>query len=91
MQIQVALRYDRAQSQRKHFLHEAELATSLDHENILQLYGAVLPGLYIDSVALVSVSVTSSRRSVSWGAAGAKTASKKRSGEVQCRKAREFP
>lgn len=66
MQIQVALRYDRAQSQRKHFLHEAELATLLNHENILHLHGVVLPGLYTDSVALVSVSV------VSWGAAGAK-------------------
>lgn len=52
--IQVALRYDRGQSQRKHFLHEAELATSLNHENILHLYGVVLPGLYTDSVALVT-------------------------------------
>ena len=55
MQIQVALRYDRGQSQRKHFLHEAELATSLNHENILHVYGVILPGLYTDSVALVSV------------------------------------
>ena len=54
MQIQVALRYDRAQSQRKHFLHEAEMATSLNHENILHLYGVILPGLYTESVALVT-------------------------------------
>ena len=55
MQIQVALRYDRAQHQRKHLLHEAELAASLNHENILSVYGVILPGLYTDSVALVTM------------------------------------
>ncbi|KAJ7370241.1 hypothetical protein OS493_033587 [Desmophyllum pertusum] len=51
--IRVCLRYHRAQAQRKHFLHEAELSASLNHENILHLYGVILPGLYTDSVALV--------------------------------------
>lgn len=51
--IRVCLRYDRALSQRKHFLHEAELSASLNHENVLHLYGVILPGLYTNSIALV--------------------------------------
>ncbi|KAJ7388033.1 hypothetical protein OS493_040265 [Desmophyllum pertusum] len=51
--IRVCLRYHRAQARKKHFLHEAELSASLNHENILHLYGVILPGLYTDSVALV--------------------------------------
>ena len=50
----MCLRYDRSLSQRKHFLHEAEISAPLNHENILPLHGVVLPGLYADSVALVS-------------------------------------
>jgi len=50
----VCLRYDRSLGQRKHFLHEAEISASLNHENILHLYGVILPGLFTDSVALVS-------------------------------------
>lgn len=53
-QIRVCLRYDRSEEQRNHFIHEAELSAPLNHENILHLYGVVLPGLYVDSVALVS-------------------------------------
>ena len=48
------MRYDRSLLQRKHFIHEAELSAPLNHENVLHLYGVVLPGLYADSVALVS-------------------------------------
>jgi len=51
--VQVCLRYDRSLGQRKHFLHEAEISASLNHENILHLYGVILPGLFTDSVALV--------------------------------------
>lgn len=52
-EIRVCLRYDRSEEQRNHFIHEAELSAPLNHENILHLYGVVLPGLYVDSVALV--------------------------------------
>ena len=51
----MCLRYDRSLAQRKHFIHEAKMSSSLNHENILHLHGVVLPGLYTDSVALVSV------------------------------------
>lgn len=54
-QVKVCLRSDRSLSQRKNFIHEAEMAASLSHENILRLYGVVLPGLYTDSVALVCI------------------------------------
>ena len=50
----MCLRYDRSQAQRKDFLHEAEILAKLEHENILHLYGVVLPGLYTDSIGLVS-------------------------------------
>ena len=56
-QVNVCLRYDRSLPQRKDFIHEAEMAASLNHENILRLHGVVLPGLYIDSVALVCIFV----------------------------------
>lgn len=52
-QVKVCLRYDRSLAQRKHFIHEAQMSSSLNHENILHLHGVVLPGLYTDSVALV--------------------------------------
>ena len=54
-QVNVCLRYDRSLSQRKNFINEAEMAASLNHENILRLHGVVLPGLYTDSVALVCI------------------------------------
>ena len=54
LQMQVCLRYDRSKGQRDQFIHEAEISAPLAHQSILNLYGVILPGLYTDSVALVS-------------------------------------
>ena len=59
LQVKVCLRYDRSLYQRKNFIQEAEMAASLNHENILRLHGVVLAGLYTESVALVCIFILS--------------------------------
>ena len=54
LQMQVCLRYDHSKGQRDQFIREAEISAPLAHQSILNLYGVILPGLYTDSVALVS-------------------------------------
>lgn len=51
----VCLRYDNNSAQRLRFIYEAEIAMKLKHENILEVYGAVILGDYAESVALVRV------------------------------------
>ena len=52
LQRNVCLRYETGYNQ--DFLHEADMANILRHENILALYGVVIASSYIPSVALVS-------------------------------------
>ena len=48
----MCLRYE--QNKDLQFLHEAEMATLLRHENILTLHGVIIASSYSPSVALVS-------------------------------------
>lgn len=48
----MCLRYEATSDQK--FLHEADMANIVRHENILALYGVVIASSYLPSVALVS-------------------------------------
>ena len=52
LQRKVCLRYTTAYYQ--DFLHEADMANFLRHENILALHGVVIASSYLPSLALVS-------------------------------------
>ena len=54
LQEKVCLRYEVAGKMESKFLHEAEMANLLCHENVLAHYGVVIASSYSPSLALVS-------------------------------------